>query len=151
MKRISLLLLLACIITLLVWPDHVHAYEIGAVVIAVHDGDTLTVRYDHPTTLPTTIRFYLVDAPELRTQFGAVAAQYTRSRLLNRHVTITHWKRCSKGRLLANVSTNDTPFALELLRQGFGRVLILHDEEHTWRSAAWAALHEAQAAHRGIW
>ena len=67
------------------------AYRYRARVLAVHDGDTFTVRIDlgFRAGLELELRLADVDAPELRDAGGTDARDYLRELILDRTVTVT--------------------------------------------------------------
>lgn len=123
-----------------------------AFVTAVHDGDTFYVRYSKPTTLPTAIRLYLCDAPELGRFKAADAKKRLEQLVLFKTVTITTYGRRSYDRLLAFATTDDgTNVATTLIAEGLARIEILHPEESAYARTARTLQDRARHNHVGIW
>jgi endonuclease YncB( thermonuclease family) len=114
-----------------------HWSSTHAFVTYVYDGDTLTVRYlSLSTKLPTDIRLYSIDAPELPLGEGYDSRDYLRSMCNGKYVTIKYWGAgtLTYGRLLAYVSIADpdggeTDLSCAMLHQGYAKVKMLHPEE----------------------
>jgi micrococcal nuclease len=123
-----------------------------AFVTQVHDGDTIYVHYNKATTLPTAIRLYLCNAPELGTAHAQDAKTRLEQLVLFKTVTITTFRRLSYDRLLAFVTTGEgEDVSLTLIREGLARVEILHPEEASKAKSARTLQDKAYHSHLGIW
>lgn len=115
-------------------------------VVAVHDGDTLTVMHD---AKGEKIRLYGVDAPELAQAYGMKAKQFTSEACFGREVTVTVQDKDRYGRTVGEVILSDgRSLNQELVRAGMG-----------WWYRAYAKNNQtleglesdARAARRGLW
>jgi endonuclease YncB( thermonuclease family) len=120
------------------------AQTFTATVVAVHDGDTISVR-----TRDETIRIRLegIDCPEYRQPFSARARQFTSKMVARRTVTVEGRGRDQFDRLLARVRVDGIELNEALVRNGLawqygGRNpdRVLADAERT-----------ARAARTGLW
>ena len=128
-----------------------------AQVVAVHDGDTITVRFDGHTEK---VRLVGIDSPELQDErqayrdAGYAARDYARSRLGGETVTLEteprQGDRDSYGRLLRYVILDDgTNVNEEFVRKGFARV---YDKfQFTLKPQFKAADAEAKHEKLGVW
>jgi micrococcal nuclease len=126
-------------------------------VVAVHDGDTITVRVDGHTEK---VRLVGIDAPELEDvreayQKVAYAAQeYARSRIRGETVTLEteprQGDRDGYGRLLRYVILGDgANFNEEMVRKGYARV---YDRfQFTLKQCFKEAESEAKRGRLGVW
>jgi micrococcal nuclease len=126
-------------------------------VVAVHDGDTITVKLDGHTEK---VRLVGIDAPEIQDERQAyrdaayAARNYARSRLGGETVTLEsearQGDRDKYGRLLRYVILRDgTNVNEELVRYGYARV---YDKFNFTRKPQFKAL-ETEAKHEklGVW
>jgi len=121
--------------------------------IAVHDGDTITVRLDASPQKLTNIRLIGVDTPELvRGEFGETVGNFTRSLLQGQRVKLV----CDKekydkyGRMLAYVYLEDGTFVnAKLLEEGYARVMSIKPNI-TYASEFQSLQDEAQKEQCGI-
>lgn len=125
-------------------------------VIRAIDGDTIVVRAD--TGADETVRLLGVDTPEVHHPrkpvqcFGPEAAAFTQRRLTGRRVQLesdveTHDKY---GRVLAYVLLDGRRFDDVLLREGFGRLLVIPPNGSHARAMLQEEL-DARRHHRGLW
>jgi micrococcal nuclease len=123
-------------------------------VVAVHDGDTITVKFDGRTEK---IRLVGIDSPEIRDERQSyrdaayAARNYARSRLGGETVTLEpearQGDRDKYGRLLRYVILRDgTNINEELVRQGYARV---YDKFNFTLKPRFKAL-EAEAKQQGL-
>jgi len=117
----------------------------AAKCVAVHDGDTVTVRWTDGTT--RRIRLEGVDAPELAQAHGRVAHRFLNQLLEGRSVFVIAKETDVHGRLVARVSTATTDSSVALIEAG-----------HAWHFTRFssdaelaAAERAARAARRGLW
>ena len=122
-----------------------------ATVVAVYDGDTLTL------STGDKVRLRGVNTPEIKPaeDYGIEARDAARDLLLNQEVILTYGPsesvRDGYGRLLASVHTADgRDLALHLLEQGLGHVFLIPPESLD-ATLLVNAQDTARAAGRGIW
>lgn len=129
----------------------------SAQVVAVHDGDTITVKLDGRTEK---VRLVGIDAPELDDErqdyrdAGYTARNYARSRLGGESVTLETEPRQGDrdrfGRLLRYVVLRDgTNFNEEMVRKGY--VHVYDRFEFTLKPRFKSAETEAKHEKRGVW
>lgn len=116
-------------------------------VTRVLDGDTIELKNG------IRIRYYGIDAPELRDRWGETAASYNRSLVLDKRVRVEPSRaRDPYGRIVADVWVGDAFTTEALLKEGYARVKIIKGEA---KSASLprlvAAEEEAKESHRGLW
>lgn len=115
-------------------------------VVAVADGDTLTLR--DASRRPQRIRLAAIDAPESDQPFGAQATEALTALCLGRHARAHAAGRDHYGRVVATVHCNGTNVNAELVRRGLAWV----DRQHARRDASLADLEQAaRMARRGLW
>lgn len=85
-----------------------------AVVVSVHDGDTITVRTDETIK----IRLDGIDAPELKQPFGQASKQAISGLVYGKTVTIKPGKKDRYGRLLARVEIGGKDISLTMVETG---------------------------------
>ena len=114
-------------------------------VVAIHDGDTLSV-----LTGGTTVRVRLacIDAPEQGQAFGSRARQRLAEEAMRRTVRVEVVDHDDYGRTVGRVWADGTLVNLELVRAG----LAWHYTHHCPDDRALAAAEtEAKTARRGLW
>ena len=114
-------------------------------VVAIHDGDTLSV-----LTGGTTVRVRLacIDAPEQGQAFGSRARQRLAEEAIRRTVRVEVVDHDDYGRTVGRVWADGTLVNLELVRAG----LAWHYTYHCPDDRALAAAEtEAKTARRGLW
>jgi len=128
-----------------------------AQVVAVHDGDTITVKFDGHTEK---VRLVGIDSPELQDErqayrdAGYAARDYARLRLGGETVTLEpeprQKDRDTYGRLLRYVILDDgTNVNEEFVRKGYARV---YDKfQFTLKPRFKAAEAEAKSEQLGVW
>jgi micrococcal nuclease len=124
--------------------------------VSTLDGDTVEVRTD--AGRHEIVRLIGVDTPGTHHPdrpvecFGPEAAAHTEARLLGRRVSLRFdvERRDRYGRLLAYVDVDGTDVAGELLRLGYGHLLVIAPNSRNGRDYLAAEL-EARDAHRGLW
>lgn len=92
------------------------ARNFEALVIRVHDGDTMTVKREDGTQ--TTIRLATVDAPELRQPGGAEAQRWLAAQTLALHVRVQWVNGDRYGRTVALIFRAQTNIALDAVKNG---------------------------------
>jgi len=90
--------------------------DFAARVVAVHEGDLLTIRHDGHNE---TIRLKDIDCPELKQPYGKQAKQVTAAYVGNRDVVVRGLMRDKQGRVSADVLLHDgRNVGHELLKEG---------------------------------
>ena len=90
--------------------------DFAARVVAVHEGDLLTIRYDGRNE---TIRLKDIDCPELKQPYGKQAKHVTAAYVGNRDVVVRGLMRDKQGRVSADVLLLDgRNVGHELLKEG---------------------------------
>lgn len=121
------------------------AAEISGLVVAVHDGDTITVR----TAVATIhVRVAAIDAPELDQPFGQAARRFTDNLVYHQIVTLRTLGVDQYGRTLAFVLLPDgRVLERELLAAGYAWQYRFFSADGDLR----ALEEDARAARRGLW
>jgi endonuclease YncB( thermonuclease family) len=115
-----------------------------AKVIAVYDGDTITVRTDETIK----IRLDGIDAPELKQPFGQASKQAMSGLVFGQTVTIKPGKKDRYGRLLARVEIGGKDVSLTMVETGMAHWY----EQYAKRdSQLQSAQTQAKTARRGLW
>jgi micrococcal nuclease len=104
--------------SLLVWMTCItQVYAYPALVISVHDGDTIRVRRGNCEI--ERVRLASIDAPELKQPMGLAARSLTEQLTLGRTVQISEKGHDRYGRVVANViAPHGVNVSCELVRQG---------------------------------
>ena len=90
--------------------------DFSARVVAVHEGDLLTIRHDGHNE---TIRLKDIDCPELKQPYGKQAKHVTAAYVGNRDVVVRGLMRDKQGRVSADVLLHDgRNVGHELLKEG---------------------------------
>ena len=116
----------------------------SATVIAIHDGDTISVRTTRATLR---IRLEGIDCPEYRQPYSARAKQFTSQLVYGKEVTIDDRGQDQYGRLLARVRMNGVEVNEALVRNG----LAWHYQRGAIDRALADAERTARAARAGLW
>jgi endonuclease YncB( thermonuclease family) len=115
-----------------------------AKVIAVYDGDTITVRTDETIK----IRLDGIDAPELKQPFGQASKQALSGLVFGQTVTIKPGKKDRYGRLLARVEIAGKDASLTMVETGMAHWY----EQYAKRDKELqSAQTQAKTARRGLW
>ena len=118
-------------------------------VVAVGDGDSLTVRCGATgANLPTKVRIAAIDAPELRQAYGHSARQQLVQLCLKRRARIEPLGTDAYGRTVANVRCGQTDVASEQVRSGLAWVAPSYASGHPHLPAL---QREARSHQRGLW
>jgi micrococcal nuclease len=120
-----------------------------ATVVAVYDGDTVTLDTGDK------VRLRWVNTPELKPAeaFGVEAREAARELVLNKRVNLVYGqvKRDGYGRLIAGIRTDDGgDLSVHLLSLGYGHLFVIPPDE-TDLSKMITAQEKARGANRGIW
>ena|SRR3990167_8382742 len=97
--------------------------DFRAEVVKVHDGDTITVRWEK-RNFDFPVRFLDIDAPEMNTPMGPVSKKWLEQRILGKKVEIEiePSNRVEKwGRLLGRIRHNGSVIADEMLLLGLAK------------------------------
>jgi endonuclease YncB( thermonuclease family) len=118
--------------------------EIVGRVVAVHDGDTITVFSDGRGVR---VRLHGIDAPERGQPFSNASRHALEALVAGRDVRVVERGRDGYGRVLGRVYAGTTDVNAEQVRSGYAWVFRRFSAD-----AALLALEaEAKAAQRGIW
>jgi micrococcal nuclease len=120
------------------------ARPLSGTVVAVHDGDTISVRTSDATIR---VRLYGIDCPEYRQPFSARARQFTAKMVFKRAVTVLGQGTDQYDRLLGRVFADGVEVNEALVRNG----LAWHYEIRVSDRALAEAERYARAARVGIW
>jgi micrococcal nuclease len=118
--------------------------EITGRVIAVHDGDTISVL---AVGRPLRVRLASIDAPERGQPFANASRHALESRVAGRDVVVVERGRDGYGRVLGRVYADGVDVNAEQVRSGYAWVFRRFRPD-----AQLVALEaEAKAARRGLW
>ena len=120
----------------------------GVLVSKVIDGDTIIVQGEE------TVRLRGLDTPEISESFYCQAKAFMREAVQGKEVRLLVCKqepRDRYGRLLATVDIPDRDIAVELLRKGLARTLIINPCEPDGARAYQRAERAAFRTGQGIW
>lgn len=126
------------------------AYQFVGTVVAVHDGDTLTVRDSHRRYA---IRLKGIDAPELAQRYGTDSRDRLRSRVLGKRVVVSWNKHDKYNRRVGKVTLNGRDLNLEQVRDGLAwhYKLFIREQTKRDRAAYAAAERQARKGRVGVW
>jgi endonuclease YncB( thermonuclease family) len=119
-------------------------HPFDALVVGVHDGDTITVLRDRQRIR---VRLHGIDCPELGQPFGRPAKRLTSSLVFHQVVHLVPRDVDRYGRLVAVVFVGHTDVNLELVRRG----LAWHYTRYSSDPQLAAAERSARAARLGLW
>lgn len=122
-----------------------------AMVLRVHDGDTLTIT--DPAHGERNIRFNGIDAPETDQPFGSASAQHLSSLVMGKTVGVVGDKIDLYGRTVAVITLNGQDINFLQVQQGMAWHYKAYASEQTVQNAALYATAETQAraAKIGLW
>jgi micrococcal nuclease len=123
----------------------VSAEPFAARVVAVHDGDTVSVLRSDRERLR--IRLQGIDCPELHQAYGRRAKRLTSDLVFGRRVTVVPLEEDAYGRLVARVLLDGEDLSLTLVRQG----LAWHYKRHSRDRELAAAERRARSDRVGLW
>lgn len=118
--------------------------QLEGTVVAVHDGDTVTVLRGGEQVK---VRLACIDAPERGQAFGSRSRERL-AELMRKAVTLEVIDRDQYGRTVARLRCAGTDVNLEMVRAGLAWHYRYHCPNDTALAAAEA---EARAARRGLW
>lgn len=126
------------------------ATVLACLVVAIADGDTLTVRCEAQAEQPaqtTIIRLAEIDAPEKRQPFGERSKQALAAMCFKKPATVKPQTHDRYGRTVARIDCDGIDANAEMVRSGMAWVF---DRYVTDRSL-YALQDEAREAKRGLW
>jgi endonuclease YncB( thermonuclease family) len=129
----------------------VHAHEVGGRVVAVQDGDTVTIL--DADRVQRRVRIAGIDAPEKSQAFGEAAKQSLARLVHGRQVEARCPKRDRFGREVCSVYLGSRDVGLEQVRGGYAWWYREYAREQTPddRATYEAAETDARQARRGLW
>lgn len=128
-----------------------HADVLLGHVVAVSDGDTITVLDD--TKQRHVIRLMGIDAPEKAQAFGQKAKQSLSDLIFDRDVSVNWFKKDRYGRTVGQVQVDDIDVCLEQIKRGLAWHYKQYEREQSVedRSRYADAEKEARIARIGLW
>jgi endonuclease YncB( thermonuclease family) len=117
-----------------------------ALVISVHDGDSLRVRTDAGASLP--IRIAHIDAPELRQEWGRVSGASLRRLCLGKQAQVRPQVVDRYGRTVAEVTCGRTDASHHQVERGLAWVFRKYESDD---SPLLPVQSLAQFHRRGLW
>ena len=128
-----------------------HAGTIEGRVVAIADGDTITVL--DADKVQHRIRLGGIDAPEKRQAFGARSKQSLSDIVFNRAVTVETGKTDRYGRAIGKVLVDGIDANLQQVSRGFAWHFKAYEREQSAndRHLYDFAQGEAKGARRGLW
>ncbi len=113
-------------------------------VVAVHDGDTISVLVGRR---PVKVRLDGIDCPELSQPYGRVAKLFTSDHVFGKTVEVEQTTVDRYGRSVGRVFVNGEDLSNLVLAAG----LAWHYTQYSSDRSLAAAEQSARAAHRGLW
>ena len=117
-----------------------------ALVISVHDGDTLRVRTGPGTS--QSIRIAHIDAPEISQDWGCVSSHSLRTLCLGKIARVQPLTIDRYGRTVADVRCNKTDASHHQIERGMAWVF---EKYEPGASPIYATQARAQRHRRGLW
>ncbi|KRA13971.1 nuclease [Acidovorax sp. Root568] len=122
---------------------------IACLVIAITDGDTLTVRCGEPDAYEQVIvRISAIDAPEKRQAFGQVSRQHLAKLCFEHVATITPRTHDRYGRTVGDVECQGQDVATEQVRSGMAWFYVKYGKGYEHLRGLET---EARESGRGLW
>lgn len=121
------------------------AIALGGHVVAVHDGDTITVLHDHQQVK---VRLVEIDAPELGQPFGKRSKQSLSDLCYNKPASIETRGQDKYGRTLARTTCDGQDANAEQVRRGMAWVYNRYAKPD---SPLYHLQEEAKSSRRGLW
>ena len=115
-----------------------------ATVVAVHDGDTITVRSD----ITTKIRLFGIDAPELKQPHGQASKQALSGMVFGKTVTVTPANKDRYGRTVAQIKANGIDVNNRMVEMGAAWWYTDYAKNDTVKQQLQS---DAQGHKRGLW
>ena len=135
---------LGLVALLALWLGVVHADELSGKVVAVADGDTLTVLVDNRQVK---VRLTEIDAPEKNQPFGTRSRQSLADMAFGRVVRVVTHGKDRYGRTLGRIYVGQHDINAEQLRRGMAWVY----DRYVSDRDLYQIQEEARAARRGLW
>ena len=128
-----------------------HAEVLLGHVVAVSDGDTITVLDE--TKQRHVIRLMGIDAPEKAQAFGQTSKESLSELVFNKEVSVTWYKKDRYGRSVGQVYVDDTDVCLEQIKRGLAWHYKQYEREQSVEDRTRYADAEEQAriAKEGLW
>lgn len=145
--QLLLIFLLATTLFFAAWRlyDRLHIPTISGLVIAVADGDTVTLQTaDNPKLK---IRLAEIDTPEISQPYGLEARLLLNGLVFNQTVEVKTTGLDKYGRTLGRIDCNGVDVNAELVKQGAAWVY----REYASDSALFVLEEQARTAQRGLW
>jgi len=144
-------IILATVILCLGVAGQVSAQSLNGKVVAVADGDTITVLTADKKQ--ERIRFQGIDAPEKAQAFGSVSKEHLASLVFGKQVSVEYAKRDKYGRIVGKVLIDGKDINIEQLKAGLAWFYRQYANELSEpdRKSYEAAESEAKTAKRGLW
>ena len=120
------------------------AQTLTGTVVAVHDGDTISIR---TSTSTVRVRLYGIDCPEYQQPFSARARQFTSKMVFKREVHVRSEGTDRYDRLLGRVVVDGVELNEALVRNGLAWHYEIRVSDRTLADAE----RHARAAKVGIW
>ncbi len=144
-RRLVALSAFACLVLIAVAvPDASATRQFAGRVVAVHDGDTITVLVGRRMIK---VRLEGVDCPELGQPYGRVAKTFTSDRVFGKDVRVEQTAVDRYGRSVGRVMVNGEDLSMAIVSAG----LAWHYTQYSSDRALDAAEQSARTAHRGLW
>lgn len=141
---LTCLALVACIVTCLAEEPRQKTQVIVGKVIAIADGDTLTVRSGEENHK---IRLVGIDCPEKGQDYGTKAKQALAAMVDGKRVRIEWTERDKYGRILGDVYRGKRWVNGDLVRDGWAWHYVQYSDDERLATAE----QEARKAKRGLW
>jgi len=123
----------------------VHSEEMRGHVVAIADGDTLTLLVGGREQVK--IRLAEIDTPEKRQPYGNKARQALAALAFKKETTVMWSERDRYGRVVGRVFVDGLDVNAEMVRQGHAWVY----RQYASDESLFALENEAKAAKRGLW
>jgi endonuclease YncB( thermonuclease family) len=142
---------LLALLVALALPLRAHADTLVGAVVAIADGDTVTIL--DASQVQHKIRLSGIDAPERKQPFSNVSRQHLASLVFRQEVTVEFSKRDRYGRIVGKVLRDGVDVCLEQLRVGLAWHFKRYEKEQPSadRQSYAEAEEEARQASRGLW
>ncbi|AOG24418.1 hypothetical protein BSY15_207 [Acidovorax sp. RAC01] len=118
-------------------------------VVAIHDGDTLTARCGSPASYQQVrLRVAAIDAPESRQAFGQKSRQHLAQLCFRQQATLQPVEKDKYGRTVAHVRCGGTDVAAAQVSAGMAWVYVPYATD---RPGLTALQDRARAQRTGLW
>ena len=123
---------------------------LACLVVAIADGDTLTVRCEaqaEQTAQTIIVRLSEIDAPEKRQPFGQRSKQTLAAMCFQKSATVRPQARDRYGRIVARIDCDGVDANAQMVRSGMAWVF----DKYVTDQSLYPLQDEARAARRGLW